>query len=83
MKNVIDQVQDVKNRKMKKVIELIYIWRKEDPPLLLTAVFKNIYLIIFSHILCHVPSQVTTYTSLGYTAGSHCLSTPNAIVCIF
>ena len=31
----------------------------------------------FSHVaLHHVPSQVTRYSSLGWTAGSHCLSTP-------
>jgi len=36
----------------------------------------------FSYIILHhVPSQVTGYSSLCYTAGSHCLATPNATVC--
>ena len=35
----------------------------------------------FSHIILHhVPLQVTRYSSLCYTPGSHCLSTPYAIV---
>ena len=35
----------------------------------------------FSHTtLHHIPSQVTRYSSLCYTAGSHCLSTTNASV---
>ena len=35
-----------------------------------------------SHIILHhVPSQVTRSSSLCYTAGAHCLSIPNAIVC--
>ena len=34
-------------------------------------------------ILHHVPLQVTRYSSLCYSAGSHYLSTPNAIVCIY
>ena len=43
-----------------------------------------IYIHSFSHIILHhVPSQVTRCSSLCYAAGSHCLSTPNAIVCIF
>ena len=43
-----------------------------------------IYICSFSHIiLYHVLSQVTSYSSLCYTAGSQCLSTPNAIVCIY
>ena len=34
----------------------------------------------FSHIILHhVASQVTRHSSLCYTEGSHCLSTPNAI----
>ena len=34
----------------------------------------------FSHIILHhVPPQGTRYSSLCYTAGSHCLSIPNAI----
>ena len=38
-----------------------------------------IYIHSFSHMfLYHLPSQVTRYSSLCYTAGSHCLSTPNA-----
>ena len=37
----------------------------------------------FSHvILHHVPSQATRCAYLCYTAGSHCLSIPNAIVYI-
>ena len=36
----------------------------------------------FSHIILHhIPSQ-TRYSSLCSTAGAHCLSTPNAVVCI-
>ena len=35
----------------------------------------------FSHY--QSPSQVTRYSSQCYTAESHCLSTPNAIVCIY
>ena len=36
-----------------------------------------------SHIILHyIPSQVTRYSSPCYTAGSHCLSTPNTLVCI-
>ena len=31
----------------------------------------------------HVPSQVIQYSSLCYTCGLHCLSIPNAIVCIY
>ena len=37
----------------------------------------------FSHYLHQVPSQVIRYISLCYTAGSHCLSTLNAVVCIY
>ena len=40
----------------------------------------HIYTHSFSHIIPHhVPSQVTRYSSLCYTAASHCLSTPNYI----
>ena len=39
--------------------------------------------ILFLIILHHVPSQVTKYSSLCYTAESHCLFTPNVIVCIY
>jgi len=36
----------------------------------------------FSHIILHpAPLQVTRYSSQCYTAGSHCLSISNAIVC--
>ena len=43
-----------------------------------------VYTYPFSHIILHhVPSQVTRSSSLCYTAGSHCLSTTNAIVCIY
>ena len=41
-----------------------------------------IYTFFFSYYPHHVSSQVTRYTSLCYTAGSHCLSIPKAIVCI-
>ena len=37
-----------------------------------------------SHIIPHqAPSQVTGYSSLCDTAGSHCSSTPDAVVCIY
>ena len=40
--------------------------------------------ILFSHIILHhVPSQVTRYSSLCCTAGSHCLSTPSAVCLLF
>ena len=43
-----------------------------------------IYTHSFSHIILHhVASQVARYISLCYTARSHCLSTPNATVCIY
>ena len=43
-----------------------------------------IYRYSLSHlILHHGPSQVTIYSSLSYTAGSHCLSISNAIICIY
>ena len=42
------------------------------------------YIHSFSHIILHhVPSQVIRCSSLCYTAGSHFLSTPNVIVCIY
>ena len=44
------------------------------------------HIFFFSHfhtILHHVPSQVTRYSSLCYTAGSHCLSTPNVLLVLF
>ena len=45
---------------------------------------SHTYKYSFSHfILHHVQSQVTRYSSLCYTAGSHCFSTPNTIVCIY
>ena len=45
---------------------------------------SHIHIHYFSHIILHhVPSQVTIYSSLCYTAWSHCLTTPNAIVCIY
>ena len=37
----------------------------------------------FDIILQHLPSQVTRYSCLCYAAGSHCLSTPDTIVCIY
>ena len=33
-------------------------------------------------ILHHIPSLMTSYSSLCCTAGSHCLSAPNAIICL-
>ena len=43
-----------------------------------------IYIYSFSHIILHrVSSQVTRYSSVCYIVGSHCLSTPNTIVCIY
>ena len=33
-------------------------------------------------ISCYLPSQVMRYSSLGYTAESHCLSIPDAVVCL-
>ena len=42
------------------------------------------YIHSFSHIILHlVSSQVIRYSSLCYTARSHCLHTPNEIVCIY
>ena len=44
----------------------------------------HIYIHSLSHILFHhIPSQVTRHSSLCCTAGFHCLSTPNAIICIY
>ena len=41
--------------------------------------YIRMYIYHFSRItLHHVPSRVTGYSSRCYTAGSHCLSTPNA-----
>ena len=46
--------------------------------------FIHLYTFFFFHIILHhVPSQVIRYNSLCYTAGPCCLSTPNAIVCIY
>ena len=39
-----------------------------------------LFLILFLHC---APSQVTRYSTLCYTAGSHCLSIPNSVVCIY
>ena len=52
-----------------------------------TYIYIYIYIYMsvhsFSHIILHcVPSQVTRCSSLCYIAGSHCFSTPNAIVYI-
>ena len=42
-----------------------------------------IYIHSFSCIIFHhVTSEVVGYSSLRYTTGLHCLSTPNAVVCI-
>ena len=49
-----------------------------------TQLYIYVHTHSFSHIILHhVPSQVTRYSSLCYTAGSHCLSTSNARVCIY
>ena len=42
------------------------------------------YIHSFSHIIFHhAPSQEIGHRSLCYTEESHCLSTPNTIVCIY
>ena len=47
-------------------------------------IYTHMYIYSFSHIIfCHVPLQVTRYSSLCHTAGYHCLSIPGAIVCIY
>ena len=47
-------------------------------------IYMYLFIYSFSHIILHcVSSQVTRYSSLCYIAGSHCLSTPNSIVCIY
>ena len=43
----------------------------------------HLYTLSFLIILHHVPSQVICDCFLCYTAESHCLSTANAIVCIY
>ena len=51
--------------------------------LLISAVQQSnmyIYIYFFSH---YPPLQVIGYSSLCYTAGPHCLSTANAVVCIY
>ena len=46
-----------------------------------TYIYVYIYTHSFSHIiLYHVQSQVTTYSSQCYTAGSHCLCIPKASI---
>ena len=45
-----------------------------------TLSHTHICTLFFSH---YPPSQVIRHSSQCYTAGSHCLSTPNAIVCIY
>ena len=63
-----------------------YIWFTMFCLLLLYSkvTWSYIYIHYFSHtIFHHVPSQVIGYSSLYYTAGSHCLSTPNAMVRIY
>ena len=45
---------------------------------------SHIYIYSFSDITLHdIPSQGTRYSSLCYTAGSHCLFIPKAIVSIY
>ena len=53
--------------------------QKSDP-----VIHIYIHIHCFSHIILHhVPSQVNGYSFLCYTAGLHCLSTPNAMVYIY
>jgi len=55
--------------------------QQSDPVIYIYDFFSHHHIYSFSHIIPYrVPSQVTRYSSLCYTAGSHCLSTPNAIV---
>ena len=54
------------------------------PSLSHTHTHTHTHIFSCSHIILHhVPSQETGYSSLCCTAGSHCLSTANAIVCIW
>ena len=55
-----------------------------DPVICMSFIYIYTHTHSFSHIILHhVPSQVTRSSSLCSIAGSHCLSTPNAIVCIY
>ena len=63
-----------------------YSWFTVFCQFLLYSKMTQLYIYIhsFSHIfLHHIPSQVIRYSSLCCTAGSHCLRTPNAIVCVY
>ena len=63
-----------------------YSWLMMFYQFLLYNKVTHIYIFIhsFSHIILHhVPSQVIAHSSLYHTAESHCLSTPNAIICIY
>ena len=58
----------------------ISIAQQSDPVIHIYAFF----VFFFFHIILHpIPSQVIRYSSLGYTTEFHCLSTPNAIGCIY
>ena len=48
-----------------------------------TQLYIYIHSFFFHFILHQVPSQMIRYSSLCYIAGSHYLSIPNAIVCIY
>ena len=50
--------------------------QQSDPGILYTLSF-------FYFTIHHILLQVIRYSSLCYTAGSHCLSISNAIVCIY
>ena len=62
-----------------------YSWFTMSCQFLLYSKVTQLYIYIhaFCHIILHVPSQVIRNSSLCYTAGSHCLSIPDAIVCIY
>ena len=52
----------------------------KSDPVMHIYIYTHTYIYIhsFSHIIPHhVPSQVMRYSFLCYTAGSHCLPTPN------
>ena len=57
--------------------------QKSDPVIHIDT-HTHTYIYSFSHIILHhVSSQVIGYSSLCCAAGLHCLSTANAIVCIY
>ena len=52
---------------------------QQSDPVTHTSIHSFSYIIMLHHAL----SQVIKYSSQCYTAGSHCLSIPKAIVCIY